>query len=106
MNILGQHSPTNFQVYHNLLEAYLASEEKDEELRKLFDDIITSTHYWIMGDLAEDSIHYSIYSLVKALSKQEYQKRYFIEVDVKTIGTKQYKSLLGILVTLLKKQEK
>jgi len=98
-----------FRMYHNLLNDYLAG-KKNVETKKLFDEIIKSTHFLITGVKKPYEIDPSIYDIVLPIYTysnipDSYNRMYFLEVKTENITEDQYRTLNGILSSLISLDE-
>ncbi|MBD3636590.1 MAG: hypothetical protein HUJ25_04555 [Crocinitomicaceae bacterium] len=95
-------SSINLSLYKSILDKYL-EERKDDNVRKLFELIILTTHKVVTKELNESKVDNKIYHLVSALSNPEYQHNhsYFAGINPRQIGIEQFRSLSGILYSLI-----
>ncbi len=91
----------NFSLYKSILDKYL-EDKKDEEVRKLFENVILTTHKLVVNELTESKVDHKIYNLVIALSdsKNIHTRDYFSRINPFQIGIDQFRSLSGILYTM------
>jgi|GEM_PF-5073189 hypothetical protein len=89
---------TNFSLYKSILDGYL-EDKKDDDVRKLFEKVIITTHQLVTNELPESRIDHKIYNLVIALSdiKNTNTRQYFSNINPSQIGIDQFRSLSGIL---------
>lgn len=92
---------TNFSLYKSILDKYL-EDKKDEEVRKLFEKVILTTHQLVANELSESKVDHKIYNLVVALSdiKNTHTRDYFLKINPFQIGIDQFRSLSSILYSM------
>ena len=92
---------TNLSFYKSILDKYL-EEKKDEEVRKLFENIILTTHKVVVNELTQSKVDNKIYTLVTALSDSSnlHTREYFAKINPFQIGIEQFRSLSNILYSM------
>ena len=93
---------TNLSLYKSILDKYL-EEKQDEEVRKLFEKVILTTHQVVVNEITESNVDNKIYNLVTALcdTKNVYTREYFAKINPFQIGIDQFRSLSNILFSMI-----
>jgi hypothetical protein len=93
---------SNLEIYKNLLDLYL-DVKQEESVKELFVQVLVSTHKLVTEQINESSVDHRIYDLVIALSdkKSESNRNYFRDMDPEHIDISQFRSLQGILSSLV-----
>ena len=89
-------------IYKGLLDQYL-EKPNSEETKSLFEDIILTAHKLATKEISENKIDHKIYNLITALidHNKDYNRHYFETIDPNKIGIEQFKTLSGILSSLI-----
>lgn len=95
-------SSTNLNIYKSLLDKYL-EEKKDDEVKNMFENIITVTHQLILGEISESKVDHKIYNIVTSLSDfgKPYTRDYFSKINPQQIGIDQLRTLSSIFDSLI-----
>ncbi len=92
----------NFNLYKSLLDSYLENPNSNET-RLFFQYVIKTAHQLATKAIAENHIDNTIYNLVVALVDHNKidNRVYFQNIDPDNIGIPQFKTLSGILSSLV-----
>ncbi len=92
----------NFNIYKGLLDQYLQKPESNET-KNLFERIIRTAHLLSTNEIAENEIDNTIYNLVVSMvdHNKVNNRHYFQAIDPDNIGEKQFRTLSGILSSLI-----
>ena len=92
----------NINIYKGLLDKYL-EKPNSEETKSLFVEIILTAHKLSANEISENKIDHTIYNLIIALVDHNkiYNRHYFENIDPNNIGVEQFRTLSGILSSLI-----
>jgi len=92
----------NINIYKGLLDKYL-EKPNSEETKSLFVGIILTAHKLSTNEISENKIDHTIYNLITALvdHNKTYNRHYFENIDPNNIGVEQFRTLSGILSSLI-----
>lgn len=95
-------SANNFNIYKGLLDHYLEN-PNSSETRSLFERIIRTAHQLSTHEIVESAIDNTIYNLIVAMVDHNKinNRQYFQNIDPDNIGEEQFRTLSGILSSLV-----
>jgi hypothetical protein len=95
-------STNNFNIYKGLLDHFLERPDSNE-IKILFENIIKTAHQLSTNLITESQVDNTIYNLIIAMVdyNKKYNRQYFQNIDPNSIGEKEFRTLSGILSSLL-----
>jgi hypothetical protein len=96
----------NLTIYKNLLDGYLEN-QNSQETKAFFINVIKTAHQLAIKTIAENRIDNTIYNLVTTIVDHNNinNREYFENIDPENIGDLQFKTLSGILSSLISNYE-
>lgn len=91
-----------FHAYRNLVTNVLEG-EKDQKLTDLLDSILIYAHRVVTEKIKLDEVDHKVYDIVMALTdpSKTYTIDFLKEINTKKISDNNYKTLIGILSSII-----